>query len=614
MAGITVDQLITYLSWSLFVLIFFHVLVQAIQRPSRAHLDIALFFASPFVIIVAAFSIRTGIDSAAAIASYFLSGGVLILPYLIVRVLDNLWVVPRWVFRATEASLVVALGCAWLLPLNRPAWINSILLLYVIGVLAYVVTASIQATLRAHGVTRRRLLAMSIASMGVTISFLAGGLIMWLPAQTELWRTISELTSLTAAIGYFVGFAPPRWLRRVWQEPELRIFLNRVATLPRLTQHEEVVWAFEYNAAEALGVEQMRIGLWSEENQTLSFQTRERRVILTIDDDVPAMQCLLEERVVFSPETYYTEKHLALSPEVHKARAVMVAPITSGKRRLGVLLTYAQRAPVFAEDDLDLIQLLASQAAIVLENHALIAESARLKGREEATRMKEDFLSAAAHDLKTPLTTIIARAQLLERRSHQTPLAPADLSSIRIILAETQRLKKAVLNLLDATGLEQRQLIGTLETVDLVTLAQHVCDRLQSPIHTCTIDGDARVEGAFDPQRMTQMFETLVENAIQYSPNGGPICISVRVQRDAPVVEIRVTDQGVGIPEEDIPQLFTRFHRGSNVNDRRFPGMGLGLFMCKRIVDELGGQIQIESQLNVGTTFHVRLPFVPVEK
>ena len=140
---------------------------------------------------------------------------------------------------------------------------------------------------------------------------------------------------------------------------------------------------------------------------------------------------------------------------------MLAAPITVGDRRLGVLSVYARGAPIFADEDLALVQLLADQAAVVLESRALIDEAARVRAREEVARLKEDFLSAAAHDLKTPLTTLVAQAQLLERRATRHPEAPADLTSIQRMVAETNRLRTLVLELLDAARTEQGRLVAS---------------------------------------------------------------------------------------------------------------------------------------------------------
>src|SRR5204862_8184128 len=106
------------------------------------------------------------------------------------------------------------------------------------------------------------------------------------------------------------------------------------------------------------------------------------------------------------------------------------------------------------------VQLLADQAAVVLESRALIDEAARVQAREQVTRLKDDFLSAAAHDLRTPLTTLVAAAQLLDRRAARFPDQPADPVAIGRILSEAQRLRTLVVELLDASRAERGSLVG----------------------------------------------------------------------------------------------------------------------------------------------------------
>ncbi len=183
------------------------------------------------------------------------------------------------------------------------------------------------------------------------------------------------------------------------------------------------------------------------------------------------------------------------------ATTVLAAPITAGLRRLGVLVVYAQRPSIFAEDDLALIQLLADQAAVILESRALIDEAARVRAYEEATRLKDDFLSAAAHDLKTPLTTLVARTQLLERRAQRDPTAPADLASIQVLVQEGQRLKRLVLELLDASRTEQGRLVGARLAVDLVALTHTICQRHDSRRHPCSVEASGPVVGIYDQVR-----------------------------------------------------------------------------------------------------------------
>jgi len=117
---------------------------------------------------------------------------------------------------------------------------------------------------------------------------------------------------------------------------------------------------------------------------------------------------------------------------------------------------------------------------------------------------------------------------------------------------------------------------------------------------------NAPVVGSYDPRRIGQVLENLVENAVKYSPDESDVQISV-AQRDGEAF-VDVTDLGIGIPAGDLPHIFDRFHRASNVDDRRFAGMGLGLFICKGIVEQHGGRIWVESRVGTGSTFHVVLP------
>jgi signal transduction histidine kinase len=292
--------------------------------------------------------------------------------------------------------------------------------------------------------------------------------------------------------------------------------------------------------------------------------------------------------------------------------SVLAVPITAGDKRLGVLSVYAVRAPIFAEDDLRLVQLLADQAAVILESRALIDEAARVQAREEATRLKDDFLSAAAHDLKTPLTGLIAQAQLLEHRARRNPEAPADVRGIKRLVEQSQRMRYLVTELLDVGRVEQGKLVDHREEVDLVAVVRESCAEQRGTLHPCALEAKEAVIGSYDAMRIRQLVDNLLDNAVKYSPDGGTI--RVRVWREGCSAHITVTDQGIGIPAADLPHLFDRFHRGTNVDDRRFSGMGLGLYICRGIAEQHGGQLLASSRgPSQGSTFHVVLPAMAPE-
>jgi signal transduction histidine kinase len=298
--------------------------------------------------------------------------------------------------------------------------------------------------------------------------------------------------------------------------------------------------------------------------------------------------------------------------ERYALKSVLAAPIVAGAQPLGVLGVYATHTPIFAEDDLHLVQLLADQAAVILESRALIDEAARVQAREEATRLKDDFLSAAAHDLRTPLTALIARAQLLEHRARRNPQAPADRAGLQQVVEDAKRLAQLVTELLDVGRAEQGKLVGNREEIDLVSVVRAAAALHSSPRHPCTLDAEDDVRGLYDPIRVRQLIDNLLENAIKYSPQGGSI--RMKIWREGDRAHLTVTDEGIGIPAGELGHLFDRFHRGSNVDDRRFVGMGLGLYICKNIAEQHGGRLWATSPgPNQGSTFHLDLPAVSLQ-
>jgi signal transduction histidine kinase len=267
---------------------------------------------------------------------------------------------------------------------------------------------------------------------------------------------------------------------------------------------------------------------------------------------------------------------------------------------------HTRHAPLVVEEDVELVVLLADQIAATFEARALAEELAHTQAAAEAIRLKEDFLSAAAHDLKTPLTTVLGQAQRIQRLMRANPGASTYLSGVGLIVQETQRLRHIVNELLDASQAERGQLISGQEPVDLTAVVAEVVPRFASPRHRFAVDSESGLVGQYDPHRVRQLIEHLLENAVLYSPAGGTIQITLR--RQGPKAILTVSDEGIGIPSEDLPRLFDRFFRGSNVDDRQYAGMGLSLFICRAIVEQHGGRIKAMSQLGEGSSFQVILP------
>lgn len=608
-----VEEFSQYVAWFTYILIFARTAARAVRRPLRANIDIALLFTATTGIIALSVVGRlqllptTGWWPIVSLAITLVL--LLALPYLLLRLVDDFSDVPTWLMRGAGVIFGLTVVLVVVLSARLPVWLLSALLLYSAGLLVYSTVAFWRESRRSTGVTRRRLVAVAWGSIFLGALFTVIVFSSALPQFAILWRLLADATSLLSGLSYFLGFAPPVFLRRAWQEPELRAFLGRAASLPRLPDTASILRELEKGTRSSVGAPHASIGLWDPEHQALRFGIDGTLTEIKLSEESIAGRAFLTQRPAFTDNIEREIPSAAPLALKFGARALLAAPITAGDRRLGVLAAYAPRAPIYADEDLELVKLLADQAAVVLESRALIDEAARVQAREEVARLKEDFLSAAAHDLKTPLTVLVAQAQFLERRAARNPEAPADPKGIQRIVQETQRLRDLVLELLDASRAEQGMLVGHVEQVDLVALAQDVCARHATERHPCSVQADGRVTGRYDEVRMTQLLENLVENAVKYSPDGGSVL--VRVWREGERNYLSVTDQGIGIPSADIPRLFERFHRGTNVNDRKFSGMGLGLFICRGIAEQHGGRISASSEPGKGSTFQVALPVEP---
>lgn len=590
----------------IFVLIFISVALRTARHPTRAHTDITLFFgALTFVILASRIATLTGTTPPPWLTAVLVSV-LMAMPYILLRLVDDFTLVRTPIKRVAELGLAVGIVVTFaeVPTLTEPVTLYIVGYFFIVSI--YCAIAFIRSARRSKGVTRRRMEAISLGSILLGTDLLIAGLTpLAAPDNRAILQALGQLLGLGSAIAYYLGFAPPPILRRAWQEPELRAFLARAASLPRLPTTLHIVRELEQGAANSTGTA-ARIGLWQDDTSKLRFWEDDESTVDLEPGKHFAGRAFELQRPIFSTNPIRDNPEGAPNYRSRSVGAILAAPITAGERRLGVLTLVAQRSPIFAVSDIELASLLADQAAVILESRALIDHAARVRAREEATRLKEDFLSAAAHDLKTPLTTVVAQAEFLERRATRDPNAPADLAGIKRVVRESKRLAGLVGDLLDATRLEQGRLVGEREPVDLATLVHEICTRDTADRSSCQVEATAPVVGEYDRRRVEQLFQNLVENARKYSPERKPIKIKVWQQdREA---RVSVEDSGIGIPAADLPRIFERFSRASNVDDRRFHGMGLGLFICRGIVEEHGGRIWVESEVGKGSTFHVALP------
>jgi PAS domain S-box-containing protein len=303
--------------------------------------------------------------------------------------------------------------------------------------------------------------------------------------------------------------------------------------------------------------------------------------------------------------------HLAEAQARSGDAATATVPLLIDQRILGVLYVAFRAARTFSAEDTVFLQALARQCAQALDRARLYdAERQARAAAERAVRARDEFLSVAAHELKTPLTSLLLQVQLLQRRTaREGTLGERDTRALRVVADQSRRLERMIAALLDISRLEQGQLSISRERLDLCALVERVVAENQlasdaNPIVCELPDEPLAVDG--DELRLEQVFQNLLQNAIKYSPDGG--AVKVHLASHPGQICVTVTDHGLGIPQESIPHLFTRFYRAANVDPRSISGMGIGLYVVKEIVGLHGGTVAVESAEGQGSVFTVCLP------
>jgi signal transduction histidine kinase len=246
----------------------------------------------------------------------------------------------------------------------------------------------------------------------------------------------------------------------------------------------------------------------------------------------------------------------------------------------------------------------------------------RAKRFREIDRLKSGFVSSVSHELRTPLTTIKALTRLLMRGELTEEKRREYLETISV---ECDRQIDMVLNLLDLSRIEGGVFRLTSERVEPLEIIES-CVRSEMTSaekrrHTLRVVPFREVPPiCADPKALRRVVSNLIENSIKYTPDGGLITVSaVRDPEDENFVLISVADNGRGIPSEDLPVLFNKFHRGRPVRtnsttdeyfleDADVSGVGLGLYLGKNVIEQMGGRITLDTEVGRGSTFYLHLP------
>jgi len=252
-----------------------------------------------------------------------------------------------------------------------------------------------------------------------------------------------------------------------------------------------------------------------------------------------------------------------------------------------------------------------SIAAAPIESNGVVGAVLVLRditALQELDRKKDEFLSVASHELRTPLTTIKGYTQLLTQTVSDLP-ADEQMTYLNAVLGEIDRMMGLISELLDVSRIETNRLQIDRQPIRWIEFLERRANafRVQNPARTITFDhGPSDAVLLVDPDRMRQVVDNLLSNAVKYSPEQSEIEVRAAIEDNCMLTS--VIDAGIGIPRDEIPRLFERFHRARNVSSRYYGGLGLGLYIAKAIVEAHSGSISVDSEEGQGATFTIRLP------
>ncbi|HPH95801.1 MAG TPA: GAF domain-containing sensor histidine kinase [Anaerolineaceae bacterium] len=354
-------------------------------------------------------------------------------------------------------------------------------------------------------------------------------------------------------------------------------------------------------ARELSDCQEASILLYDELSQQLFFQT------CTNLDDNPALRGMLvplegsiagwvvsHREIVIVNDAPKDKRHYDNVDKSIKfsTNSLMGLPMVTNDRVIGVLEVVNKRNGNFTQDDQDILTILSTQAAIAIQNTRLFQQS--------------DLISELVHELRTPLSSLSTISYLLKR-----PEVPTE-QRIRLadtIYAEAQRLNEMATTFLDLARLESGRAKFHFTIFEIPPLLEECINlvRMQAEERQIELFLDVRPDMQTleaDRDKVKQVILNLLTNAIKYNRPAG--CITVHAS-SPDKIQVSVSDTGIGIPPDAMPHMFEKFYRVRG-SEKVASGTGLGLSICKKIIESLRGKIEVNSEVNVGTTFTITLP------
>ncbi len=287
-------------------------------------------------------------------------------------------------------------------------------------------------------------------------------------------------------------------------------------------------------------------------------------------------------------------------------RHTLGIPCLSGEEKLGTLIFIRFGGPDFTPGQILLAEFVALHIAQLIHHQTLVERIAALEAKRRLDNLQDDFIATITHELLTPLGFIkgYATTLLREDTSWDNQIRREFLT---IIDEEADRLRELIDNLLDSSRLQSGTLSMTFQSLRLDSLLKDITLRSQTGHPQLKIDLQIETTGlqtSADPTRLAQVFENIINNAIKYAPGSG---LTIQLEQMEDRAKISISDQGPGIPANQQDKIFSRFYRVATPNTS-VRGSGLGLFICRQIIQAHNGEIGVDSREGKGATFFILLP------
>ena len=331
------------------------------------------------------------------------------------------------------------------------------------------------------------------------------------------------------------------------------------------------------------------------------------------------------EPLLINEEMDRNRARLGVESIGRQSASFLGVPIPSGGEMIGVLsVQTTEQEGRFTEADQRLLSTIASAVGVTFHNARLFEEAqAARAAAEEADSAKSSFLSTVSHELRTPLTSVLGFAKIIRRRLHERlfPLiAESDakivqskrqvLENLDVVVSEGERLTKLIDDVLDLAKIEAGKFTWNMASVSVKEVVERAVAATSSLIEARGLKIETSIDESLpdingDHDRLIQVVINLISNAVKFTPSGAIICSAHR--RDGEIV-VSVKDSGIGIAPGDQPKVFEKFKQVGDTLTDKPKGTGLGLPICKEIVEHHGGRIWVESAIGEGSTFSFTLP------